>query len=324
MKSTTLLLGIALLGMTTLGGCVIYDTYDDDDDGYTYCDESGCWYCDDYGCYPDGDNGWGTCTSNYDCAAGCYCAADGSCQEQGFCSTDADCPDGFVCDDRASCVPEGSDTGCNADEDCPEGSFCDEMAGVCVGSGQCTDDTQCPVGMACNVERGTCEPVPCTSDDQCLEGCYCNEDTGACEESGTCTEDADCGEGFECDTGRATCVPCENGTCDDPDPGLCYGEVVCDVVAPSCPAGSLPGVLDGCYTGFCIPEAVCPDEPPFECRDATTEAECDTYSFCESVFVGIDCTDPDGNSCTDPDASDCTCDHFEFGFCRDKTSTPAP
>ena len=44
------------------------------------------------------------CTTNTDCAAGCYCATDGSagsaasgtCTEGGFCTTDADCGTAMV------------------------------------------------------------------------------------------------------------------------------------------------------------------------------------------------------------------------------------
>ena len=89
-------------------------------------------------------------------------------------------------------------------------------------------------------------------------------------------------------------------------------------IPPVCPANTLPGVLDGCYSGFCIPEALCPDEKPFECRDAASETECMDAVSCEPVFVGIDCTDPEGGTCTG-DEPDCTCDHFEYGFCRDAT-----
>jgi len=321
MKTKALAMGIAILGLA-LGGCEMYygDRGNGPDDGYTFCDETGCWYCDDWGCYPDdGRGGWGECTSNYDCAAGCYCA-DGVCVENGFCSTDADCPDGFVCDDRASCVPEGSGGMCESDADCPYGSYCDEASGVCVGSWTCTTDDECGPGYECD-DRGTCIPTPCTSDDQCFTGCYCDEESGQCVETGTCTTDDECGADMVCDTDRSTCVPCDDILCPT-DPGNCYEEALCDMVAPTCPGGTLPGVKDGCYTGFCIPEALCPDEKPFECVDAANEAECMGATGCEAVYVGIDCTDPMGGTCIG-DEPDCTCDHFEYGFCRDK-APPAP
>jgi len=315
----SLVLSVAVLGLTVLGGCEVYfdDRDNDVDDGYTYCDESGCWYCDDWGCYPDdGNGGWGDCASDYDCAAGCYCASDGACVEAGFCSSDSDCPEGFVCDDRASCVPEGDRGSCDSDADCPYGSYCDEASGVCVGSWTCTNDDDCGPGFECN-EFGTCVPRPCTSDDECMAGCYCDLDSGTCEETTTCSSDDECLEGFECDEDRGTCVPCSDAGCTPPDPGQCYAEAGCGT-EPSCPAGSFAGVgADACYTGLCIPAALCPDDPPFECVDAVNEADCSSHTGCESVFIGIDCVDPMGISCTEGSAS-CVCDHFEYGFCRDE------
>jgi hypothetical protein len=317
MKTKSLLLGIAVLGLTAMSGCELY--FDDRDGdgpngGYTYCDETGCWYCDDYGCYPEGTDGdWGSCYSNYDCAAGCYCDSSGACVEAGFCGSDADCPEGFICDDRASCVPEGSDGACESDADCPYGSYCDEASGTCVGSWTCTSDEECGPGFECD-DRGTCVPSPCTSDDDCLEGCSCNEETGVCEESGTCTSDDECGEGMVCDTDRATCVPCDEETCPS-DPGNCYETVLCDEERPSCPLGTVAGVRDGCYTGSCIPTALCPDDPPWECADASNETEC-IDAGCFPVYVGINCTNPSGGSCTGEEP-DCTCESFEYGLCRD-------
>jgi len=38
--------------------------------------------------------------------------------------------------------------------------------------------------------------------------------------------------------------------------GSCYGKVACDI-AVSCPAGTTPGTDGICYTGSCIPDALC-------------------------------------------------------------------
>lgn len=317
----SLVLCIAVLGLTALSGCEVYfdDRNDvDSDGGYTYCDDTGCWYCDDWGCYPeDGDGGWGYCATDYDCAAGCYCATDGTCVEAGFCSSDSDCMEGMVCDDRASCVPDGDRDGCETDADCPYGSYCDEASGVCVGSWTCTSDDECGPGYECD-DRGTCVPSPCTSDEDCQVGCYCDEASGTCEETGTCTTDDDCLGDMVCDD-RNTCVPCGDAGCPPDDPGLCYAEPAGCGTEPTCPGGSFAGVNadDGCYSGLCIPEALCPDDPPFECVDATDEADCSSHAECEAVFIGLNCTDPMGLSCTEG-SSDCTCESFEYGFCRDK------
>src|SRR5688572_686903 len=171
MRRTLLALGLVM----SVGGCELY--MGEDDYTYSYCDDTGCYECDDFGCWSvggpgGGGGGWGGCTSNWDCAGGCWCdTSTGVCVETGFCSTDADCTDGNVCDDRSSCVPPGSITpGCDDDADCAYGSYCDELSGSCVGSWTCTYDTDCGAGYSCDA-RGTCIPTPCTSDDQCLQGC---------------------------------------------------------------------------------------------------------------------------------------------------------
>lgn len=103
----------------------------------------------------------------------------------------------------------------------------------------CYDDWECPSGQTCN------------SEEVCLPGPYaCNDSNGGQGES-----DA---EGL---------VPCDNrcyGWCVpvDPLPGNCYEPALCDMVPPTCPEGTLPGVSNGCYTGYCIPVGECPDQPP--------------------------------------------------------------
>jgi hypothetical protein len=311
------LAGLAITGLTALSGCQFYFGEDDDDGdgGYTYCDSSGCWYCDDWGCYPDGGDpgdggGWGPCSTNYDCAAGCACVA-GVCEEWGFCSYDSDCMPGFVCDDRASCVPDGSEPGaCTSDYECPWGTFCDEMSGACVGSWTCYDSSECGPGMACD-DRGTCVPAKCTSDDQCLAGCYCEDTIGECVETGTCTSDAECWDGMTCDEARSTCVP---GTAEDP--GTCDGEITCTEPPPACPPGSTPGIKDGCYTGYCIliSTTCTPPAPPLECPDIASEAECFDRDDCVTVYAGINCTCGPDCSCTGFEAG-CVCESFEYFGC---------
>jgi hypothetical protein len=39
--------------------------------------------------------------------------------------------------------------------------------------------------------------------------------------------------------------------------GTCTGTTFCDIVSPTCPTGTTPGVANGCYTGSCIPNALC-------------------------------------------------------------------
>ena len=119
---------LGLVGIAMLAGVAGCDLYFGPDDPYTYtyCDETGCYECDDYGCWGSG-GGWADCTTNNQCAAGCYCDAyTSTCAEAGFCSSDADCLSGFVCDSRSSCVPpETVTTGCTSDAECGYGNYCD-------------------------------------------------------------------------------------------------------------------------------------------------------------------------------------------------------
>ena len=214
-----LLSALGLMMAFVATGCTLYFGPDDDDDRYySYCDQSGCWTCDSVtgDCWQDG-GGWG-CTSDWDCAAGCYCdESSGGCVETGFCNSDADCGPGYTCDDRQSCVPEGGDEcwyyGCSWGEYCgPNGD--------CVPSTTCHTATDCDPGYDCI--SGTCTPTGCVDDSWCAAGCYCDEESGGCVETGYCTADTDCLAGQICDTDRSTCIP-------DDSPPTCpeLGETDC-------------------------------------------------------------------------------------------------
>lgn len=41
------------------------------------------------------------------------------------------------------------------------------------------------------------------------------------------------------------------------DPGRCDGVVTCDEAPPVCGDGRVPGIAGGCYTGACLPAALC-------------------------------------------------------------------
>lgn len=326
MKKLLACLGLVMAIATT--GCTLYfgpdDDWGDDDDTYTYCDETGCYWCDDYGCTPTGPNGY-YCSSNYDCAAGCYCdPQSGTCVEQGYCSVNEDCPAGFVCDDRASCIPDGTNPGyCTADDQCGEGQYCDEWSGTCQYGQYCGQDAACPDGYYCD-DRGVCQPLGCQDDSFCAPGCYCDENTGLCQESGYCAADAECGEGYTCDEERGTCIPTP------PNPGSCAGEVVCDLAAPVCAEGQTPLIKDGCYTGECILIEDCdvppPPPPPPACNELATEDEClAREADCAPAYTGVRCTDTnpnDGLSCTDAPQL-CVCEDYYFAACV-STAPEAP
>ena len=51
----------------------------------------------------------------------------------------------------------------------------------------------------------------------------------------------------------------------------CTGDVFCDEPPPECPADTLPGIKDGCWTRYCIPLSACEDR-----GSCTGEVLCDS------------------------------------------------
>lgn len=81
------------------------------------------------------------------------------------------------------------------------------------------------------------------------------------------------------------------------DPGNCYDEVLCDGPTPECPPDTLPGIKDGCYTGFCIPIDQC--EGQLTCDQIVEETACIGRADCTPLYLGDNCTcDPNGCVCT--------------------------
>lgn len=280
-----LLACLGLVVAASLSGCTLYfgeDHHGNDCPPGTYASY------DDWGnevCVPGGGDGY-YCTTDDQCAAGCYCDdSTGTCNEAGFCSTDADCGAGMTCDCSSSCVPAGTETR------------------TCGGS---CFETGCPFGTVCAAD-GTCivAPPTCNSDSDCAAGCYCTG--GQCEESNICVSDADCPADQHCDGPRSTCVP----GAPIPTP-TCDGAVTCTFGAPTCPAGQVPLIDDGCYTGACTPLESCTGAPV--CAVINTESQCLGRGDCGAVYSGQNCTNPDGSACT-MGASGCTCETFTFDHC---------
>lgn len=85
----------------------------------------------------------------------------------------------------------------------------------------------------------------------------------------------------------------------EPDWGSCTNgsDVTCDALPPECPADTLPGIRDGCWTGYCIPVDQCEDLPA--CA-GLVESSCVARSECAPIYEGVDCTCDDvGCSCAD-------------------------
>lgn len=304
-----MLLALGLIMATTTTGCTLYFGGNDEPE----CPPGTYLTYDEYGpvCV-EGTPPWGYgCTTDYQCAAGCYCDLDsGSCIEGGWCSSDAECPSGYLCDEnRQSCDPDGTSGSCSDDTQCGYGYYCDEGSGACIPSTACdpSNPASCGTGFLCN-GAGTCEPIGCTDDSACAAGCYCDPN-GNCAESCYCTTDAEAqasGFGF-CDEPRNTCMP---GA--DPDRGSCNAPVTCALGAPTCAAGQVPLIKDGCYTGECVGINTCDVPPP--CTALNTEALCLVDQACHPEYTGRNCTTPDGAACTSG-AMNCTCQSYAFDEC---------
>ncbi len=101
------------------------------------------------------------------------------------------------------------------------------------------------------------------------------------------------------------------GNEDDPnDPGHCYAELTCDSEPPNCPADTLPGIRNGCWSGYCIPVAEC--ERQASCDEIVAEASCIARTDCAPAYQGIDCV------C---DEVGCTCAEHVFDSC---SAAPSP
>ncbi len=144
--------------------------------------------------------------------------------------------------------------------------------------------------------------------------CWAVTPGGGYSEDGCNTYDADeCSRHNECSAvhtisgGAATgalgpfayCVDEAGST----DPGSCSEVAECAMPAPDCPEGTVAGVAQGCWTGYCIPLDECDVLPV--CSEQT-ELQCINQENCEPVYEGLDCT------C---DGEDCTCAEWVFKSC---------
>ena len=239
-----------------------------------------------------------------------YCGSDGYHQ----CDGD-NCE--WVSPSCPSDTPAGAPNGyqCQANTDCAAGCYC--ASGVCEEAGFCTQDGDCGEGYVCNHDRSSCEPgggpTACAWDNECPSGQYCSPDSLTCTATCTCTNDQqalDQGFGW-CDETRNTCLPGQ-----DPA-GTCGGEATCTTAQPTCPAGQVPTLIDGCWTGSCRDFAACDVNPG--CTHINDEGNCLGRADCSGVYNGLNCTKPDGSACHAGDAN-CSCQSFVFASCRSRTA----
>ena len=275
-----------LFVLLLIAGCTLHGKGDDDDQ---------CLANDIAGIAELGtrDAQTGTCTYETECSPGCLCPdtnVDVPIAPGGECAG--------PCDDldEADCIANGA---CHVAYLDGSGSGfwgCWDIAPIePTVHGDCTalDASDCVVDPTC--ASFYTESTNGTEFDHCA----------AAAPALTCA-DLSCGSGSTC---IIECPLCATGDCsctpacvtDPHDPGDCYDTVTCNLVAPACPDGTLPGIVNGCWSGYCIPTAEC--ETP-ACTSLTTEAACLARNDCEGVYAGSNCT-CDMNGCT------CTSETFE-------------
>jgi len=123
----------------------------------------------------------------------------------------------------------------------------DESGGACGTSGQ-----QCAQGYHCEEQCPPCDSQGCMCAPTCVSDSTCG--------STTCGPGSECVE--QCDTFNGctpTCVPTST------DPGSCTGTISCNSAPPTCPANTTPGIANGCWSGYCIPNADCGSHDPGQC-----------------------------------------------------------
>jgi len=156
-----------------------------------------------------------------------------------------------------ACAPEDSSGGeCLGDEECGPGSRCNHD--VCLPPPGCNWGDPCPPVCygRCEPAQNGCDLVDCQMGFHCEVVCADDPGNGGGSGGGK-----DCGYPNPCPSPppepcTPVCVP------DDDHPvGECSGPVACDSLPPACPPTTVPGVANGCWTGYCIPVAACGHDP---------------------------------------------------------------
>lgn len=167
---------------------------------------------------------------------------------------------GPYCDDRCGVCPEATSP-VTAIPPLPSWGVCGDPCEQ-LGQEACAADPACRVVLdaGCAIQGNCltdfigCYPTDTATDTSidCFTAdawqCSRNNECTAMHSAWTCLDEA-CPQAF------ALCVP------EGSYPGTCWDEVACRAEPPSCPSGTTPGIANACYTGACIPLALCGPQP---------------------------------------------------------------
>ncbi|HLL25341.1 MAG TPA: hypothetical protein VK427_24565 [Kofleriaceae bacterium] len=126
--------------------------------------------------------------------------------------------------------------------------------GACAASPMCRVvlDARCAISQDCDTDFLGCFAIDSAPD--ATVDCVGARDGWTCSRSASCTAlhvSEPCAIDTQCERAFALCVP------EGRSPGRCHEQPLCDAVGPSCPANTKAGVANGCFTGACIPLALC-------------------------------------------------------------------
>jgi hypothetical protein len=171
-----------------------------------------------------------------------------------------------------ACIDEGGGYYCGCASACPGG-------GAAIGNpdwGQCytscdnLDESDCITTSGCHaayVETVLGAPVSTHTFYGCWQTAPGGQATGSCSglDAQSCSTRDNCSMVY---TGYQG-APQDFERCFDEttttDPGQCTGTLQCAMAPPPCPANTTAGIANGCWTGFCIPNAQCGSPDPGQC-----------------------------------------------------------
>lgn len=318
---------VLILALVPVAGCSLYLGGDDDD-----CEPWGVGSPQELrnpetgACEAFGGGGWG-------------------CDDTPVATADIAAPDWGYCYNQCTGLDEGScqdAPGCRAvyAGDCPEGLDC---FATTYYYAECWDTA--PSGP---IQGGGCyglDAQECSRHDDCVAHHYPGPEP-------ECPPNADCDIAWPQPANFEACAPEST----NPD-GSCYEQTACDAAPPACPAGTVPGVANGCYTGACIAYQAC--EPPLDPGACWEQVECLAFAIpecpegsvpgvkdgcwsgycipeeqcepepvaCDQVTTEVSCIDRadcapiyQGLDCTCDQNGNCTCADWSFEACQAATA----